>query len=50
MKGYIGEFEELVLLTIAALDEDAYGVAIKEDNSVRIVLSVSERYTPPSRD
>jgi DNA-binding PadR family transcriptional regulator len=31
MKGYLGEFEELVLLTIAALDENAYGVAIKED-------------------
>ena len=31
MKGYIGEFEELVLLTIAALNEDAYGVGIKED-------------------
>ena len=31
MKGYLGEFEELVLLTVAALDENAYGVAIKED-------------------
>ena len=31
MKGYIGEFEELVLLTIASLGEQAYGVAIKED-------------------
>jgi PadR family transcriptional regulator, regulatory protein PadR len=30
MKGYIGEFEELVLLTIASLGEDAYGVSIKE--------------------
>lgn len=26
----LGEFEELVLLTIAVLDEDAYGVSIKE--------------------
>jgi DNA-binding PadR family transcriptional regulator len=31
MKGYIGEFEELVLLTIASLGEEAYGVSIKEN-------------------
>ncbi len=31
MKGYIGEFEELVLLTIASLGEGAYGVSIKEN-------------------
>ncbi|MEO1448030.1 MAG: helix-turn-helix transcriptional regulator [Bacteroidota bacterium] len=32
MKGtYLGEFEELVLLTIAALGQDAYGVAIKQE-------------------
>ena len=30
MKGYIGEFEELVLLTVASLQDDAYGVTIKE--------------------
>jgi DNA-binding PadR family transcriptional regulator len=30
MKGYIGEFEELVLLTVAVLGESAYGVTIKE--------------------
>jgi PadR family transcriptional regulator, regulatory protein PadR len=30
MKGYLGEFEELVLLTIATLGEEAYGVSIKE--------------------
>ena len=28
MKGYLGEFEELVLLTIANLDREAYGAAI----------------------
>lgn len=28
MKGYLGEFEELVLLTIANLDKEAYGVAV----------------------
>ncbi|MEQ8239116.1 MAG: helix-turn-helix transcriptional regulator [Cyclobacteriaceae bacterium] len=31
MKGYLGEFEELVLLTIANLSDQAYGVAILED-------------------
>jgi len=32
MKGtHLGEFEEIVLLTIAALREDAYGLAIKKD-------------------
>lgn len=30
MKVYLGEFEELVLLTIASLGEEAYGVAIQE--------------------
>src|SRR6187401_2288435 len=41
MIGYIGEFEELVLLTIAALDEDAYGVSIKEDIEKRTDRSIS---------
>ena len=41
MKGYLGEFEELVLLTIAALDENAYGVAIKEDIEERTGRSLS---------
>ncbi|HEU5290033.1 MAG TPA: helix-turn-helix transcriptional regulator [Cyclobacteriaceae bacterium] len=41
MKGYIGEFEELVLLTIAALGEDAYGVAIKENIEKRTDRSIS---------
>lgn len=32
MKGtYLGEFEELVLLTIGSLKDDAYGVTIKLD-------------------
>ena len=32
MKGtYLGEFEELVLLTIGILQEEAYGVAIKRE-------------------
>lgn len=41
MKGYLGEFEELVLLTIAALDENAYGVTIKEDIENRTDRSLS---------
>ncbi|HCX20700.1 MAG: PadR family transcriptional regulator [Flammeovirgaceae bacterium] len=35
MKGFIGEFEELVLLTIANLGAEAYGVAIMEDITTR---------------
>lgn len=31
MKGFIGEFEELVLLIIAVLSDGAYGVPIKEE-------------------
>ena len=41
MKGYLGEFEELVLLTIATLGDDAYGVAIKEDIEKRTDRSLS---------
>jgi len=41
MKGYIGEFEELVLLTIASLGEEAYGVAIKESIETRSDRSIS---------
>lgn len=41
MKGYIGEFEELVLLTIATLGDEAYGVAIKEDIENRAGRSIS---------
>jgi PadR family transcriptional regulator, regulatory protein PadR len=41
MKGYIGEFEELVMLTIASLGEDAYGVSIKEDIEKRADRTIS---------
>jgi PadR family transcriptional regulator PadR len=41
MKGYIGEFEELVLLTIASLTDKAYGVAIKEDIETRTDRRIS---------
>jgi len=41
MKGHIGEFEELVLLTIATLGEQAYGVAVMEDIQARANRKVS---------
>jgi PadR family transcriptional regulator PadR len=36
MIGYIGEFEELVLLTIAALDEAAYGIGSLHSTITRL--------------
>jgi PadR family transcriptional regulator, regulatory protein PadR len=41
MKGYLGEFEELVLLTIASLAEEAYGVSIKENIEKRTNRMIS---------
>ena len=41
MKGYIGEFEELVLLTIASLGDEAYGVGVKEDIERRSDRTIS---------
>ncbi|HTF21382.1 MAG TPA: helix-turn-helix transcriptional regulator [Chryseolinea sp.] len=41
MKNYIGEFEELVLLTIASLEDDAYGVSIKESIEERASRTIS---------
>lgn len=38
---YLGEFEELVLLTVAALGEDAYGVSIQQDIEARCKRSIS---------
>lgn len=36
MKGtYLGEFEEIVLLTVGALQEEAYGVSIKTEIETR---------------
>lgn len=37
----IGEFEEIVLLTVAVLYENAYGIAIKEDIEDRLKRKVS---------
>ena len=41
MKGYLGEFEELVLLTIAHLAKEAYGVAILESIAQRANRTLS---------
>ena len=51
MKGFLGEFEELVLLTIVNLDKDSYGVAIKEDIEERgkRVLSIGALHSTLTR-
>lgn len=41
MRGFIGEFEELVLLTIATLGDDSYGVSVKEDIEKRANRTIS---------
>ena len=41
MKAYLGEFEELVLLTIAVLGDDAYGVMIQKEIEERSNRSIS---------
>ena len=42
MKSYqLGEFEEVVLLTVAILHDDAYGVSIKQDIETRLDRKVS---------
>ena len=42
MKEYqLGEFEEIVLLTVAILYEDAYGVSIKQEIETRLKRNVS---------
>lgn len=38
---HLGEFEEIVLLTVAVLDEEAYGIAIKIDIEERLERNVS---------
>jgi PadR family transcriptional regulator PadR len=40
-KTKLGEFEELVLLTIAALQKDAYGVEIKRELEERLKTKLS---------
>jgi PadR family transcriptional regulator, regulatory protein PadR len=42
MKKYqLGEFEEIVILTIAVLYKDAYGVSIKNEIETRLTRNVS---------
>lgn len=42
MRGtYLGEFEELVLLTVAILNDDAYGLAIKDEIEARASRKVT---------
>jgi len=41
MKGYVGELEELVLLTVAVLGADAYGVPIKHEIEKRASRTIS---------
>jgi len=41
MKAYLGEFEELVLLTVATLGEEAYGVSIQLDLEKRCNRNIS---------
>lgn len=40
-KTKIGEFEELVLLTVAALQQEAYGVEIKRELESRLKVKLS---------
>jgi len=40
-KEYLGEFEELILTMVAALQEDAYGAAIAEEIEGRLKRSVN---------
>ncbi|HMG91714.1 MAG TPA: helix-turn-helix transcriptional regulator [Chryseolinea sp.] len=40
-KYHLGEFEEIVLLTVAILHKGAYGVGIKEEIELRLARDVS---------
>lgn len=40
-KEYLGEFEELVLMMVGALQEDAYGAAIAEEIETRLKREVN---------
>ncbi len=40
-KEYLGEFEELVLILVAALGEDAYGAIIAEEIEIRLKRDVN---------
>ncbi|REG82521.1 PadR family transcriptional regulator [Algoriphagus antarcticus] len=52
MKGYrLGELEELILLTVGILDQDAYGVAVLEEikNQTGRKVNISAIHTVLSR-
>jgi PadR family transcriptional regulator PadR len=40
-KEYLGEFEELILMLVAALQEDAYGAAIADEIETRLKREVN---------
>lgn len=40
-KGYLGEFEELILTLVAALQDDAYGAAIADEIETRLQRDVN---------
>lgn len=40
-KEYLGEFEELVLILVGALQEDAYGASIADEIEVRLKRQVN---------
>lgn len=40
-RSHLGEFEEVVLLTVAVLHDQAYGIAIKSDMEERLQRNVS---------
>jgi PadR family transcriptional regulator PadR len=40
-KEYLGEFEELILMLVAALQEDAYGAAIADEIESRLKREVN---------
>lgn len=40
-KDYLGEFEELILTMVAALQEDAYGAAIADEIETRLSREVN---------
>lgn len=42
MKGtYLGEFEEIVLLTVAMLEDEGYGISVKQEVEERTKRSVN---------
>lgn len=49
--GYLGEFEQLILFSVLLLEEDAYGVAIRETIEERTgrVVSAGAIYTALGR-